>query len=215
MKKSILVSCILFVFSCKKENDIKSNDRTMVPDSTHLKSNMESVPVKNDLTSVEGIRKEYTLIRSKLAGKKLDSLSFSYECEERSGNVVYYSENGILQAVRHFTADSHFSSSENYFIHEGQPFFIFKDDTVWSFNGGTPEKPETKDDVTQQRIYLSGKRVIQCLEKKFSIKSNSSLNPDPEKIPNIENRNCNAQEVIKTFELLMKNKNSKGRIRCL
>nr|WP_314490766.1 hypothetical protein [uncultured Chryseobacterium sp.] len=215
MKKFLLLSGIFLIISCKKNNDKKLSDKSTLSDSIHLKTVKGSSPAEDDLSYVEGVKKEYNLLNSKLTAKKLDSLNFNYECEERSGNVVYYSENGTLKVIRHFTADSHFSSSESYFIHNGQPFFIFKEEAVWSFNGGTPEKPETKDDVTQQRIYLSGKNVIQCLEKKFILKSDSSVNPDPEKIPNEENKNCSAKEVTETFALLLKNKNKKGSIKCL
>lgn len=214
MKKVLLISGLLLIFSCKKENEQKTVENSNPSDSLNLKSNVDSLHLKNDLTSINGIKKEYNLLNSKLIAKKLDSVSFKYECEERSGNVVYYSENGTLKVIKHFTADSHFSSTENYFVNEDQPFFVFKDDTVWSFDGGTPEKPETKDDVTQQRIYFSDNKIIQCLEKKFTIKSSAATKPNPENIPNTESKNCSEKEVQKTFELLLKNKDKKN-IKCL
>lgn len=215
MKKALLISGLLLIFSCKKENEQKTVDNSSSSDSLNLKSNVDSLNTKNALNSVDGIKKEYNLLNSKLLAKKLDSVSFKYECEERLGNVVYYSENGTLKVIKHFTADSHFSSTENYFINDNQPFFVFKDDTVWSFDGGTPEKPQTKDDVTQQRMYFSDDKIIQCLEKKFIIKSSSATKPNPENIPNIESKNCSANEVQETFALLLKNKDKKGSIKCL
>lgn len=215
MKKVLLISVLLLIFSCKKENEPKTVNNSNPSDSLNLKSNVDSLNLKNDLTSVDDIKKEYNLLNSKLLAKKLDSVSFKYECEERSGNVVYYSENGTLKVIKHFTADSHFSSTENYFVNNDQPFFVFKDDTVWSFDGGTPEKPETKDDVTQQRMYFSENKIIQCLEKKFTIKSSVAAKPNPENIPNTESKNCSANEVQETFELLLKNKDKKGSIKCL
>lgn len=215
MKKVLLISGLVLIFSCKKENEQKTVENPSPSDSLHLKSNVDSLGLKNDLSSVDGIKKEYNLLNSKLLAKKLDSVSFKYECEEKSGNVVYYSENGILKVIKHFTADSHFSSTENYFINNNQPFFVFKDDTVWSFDGGTPENPETKDEVTQRRMYFSDQKIIQCLEKKFTIQSSSSTKPNPENIPNTENKNCSAKEVQETFALLLKNKDKKGSIKCL
>lgn len=213
MKKLLLISGLLLILSCKKENEQKTGNNSSPSDSLNLKSNVDSLSLKNDLSSVDGIKKEYNLLNSKLLAKKLDSVGFKYECEERSGNVVYYSENGILKVIKHFTADSHFSSTENYFVNDNQSFFVFKDDTVWSFDGGTPEKPETKDDVTQQRMYFSNNKIIQCLEKKFTIKSSSATPTNPENIPNTESKNCSANEVQETFTLLLKNK--KGSIKCL
>lgn len=64
----------------------------------------------------------------------------------------------------------HFSTAEKYFINNEKPFFIFKDEEVWHFDGGTLEKPEAKDDVTESRIYLSENKVIGCNEKKYSIR---------------------------------------------
>lgn len=215
MKKVLLISGLLLIFSCKKENEQKTVENSNPSDSLNLKSNVDSLHLKNDLSSVDGIKKEYNLLNSKLLAKKLDSVSFKYECEERSGNVVYYSENGILKVIKHFTADSHFSSTENYFVNDNQPFFVFKDETVWSFDGGTPEKPETKDAITQQRMYFSDNKIIQCLEKKFTIKSSAATKPNPENIPNTESKNCSATEVQETFALLLKNKDKKGSIKCL
>lgn len=214
MKKVLLISGLLLIFSCKKENEQKTGNNSNPSDSLNLKTN-DSLDLKNDLSTVDGIKKEYNLLNSKLIAKKLDSVGFRYECEERSGNVVYYSENGTLKVIKHFTADSHFSSIENYFVNDDKPFFVFKDDTVWSFDGGTPEKPETKDDVNQQRMYFSDNKIIQCLEKKFTIKSSVAAKPNPENIPNTENENCAAKDVQETFALLLKNKDKKGSIKCL
>lgn len=215
MKKFLLVFALLLIFSCKNENDKKTVENSASQDSLHLKTNVDSLDLKNDLSSIEGIKKEYNLLNSKLIAKKLDSVSFDFECEERSGNVVYYSENGILKVVKYFSADSHFSSTENYFVNDNQPYFVFKDDTVWSFDGGTPEKPETKDDITEQRFYIVGAKSIKCLEKKYTLKSSSKNNPKSENVPNKEMKNCSVDELQKNFNLLLKNKDKKGNIKCL
>jgi len=213
MKKLILISSLLLIISCKKENKTLEND--VSEEISTSKINEDSLQFKNDLNSVDGIKKEYNLVNSKLTAKKLDSVSFDYECEERSGNVVYYSEKGILKVIKHFNADSHFSSTENYFLYDGKPYFVFKDDTLWSFDGGTPEKPETKDDITEQRFYIVEGKPIQCLEKKYTIKSISKNNPKSENIQNKEMKSCSMDELQKTFDLLMKNKDQKGKINCL
>ncbi|MCU7616511.1 hypothetical protein NZ698_04825 [Chryseobacterium sp. PBS4-4] len=214
MKKLFLISSLIIIISCKKEND-KTLENDVTQEVSNSKINKDSLQLKNDLHSVDGIKKEYNLVNSKLTAKKLDSVSFDYECEERSGNVVYYSEKGILKVVKHFNADSHFSSTENYFVNDGKPYFVFKDDTVWSFDGGTPEKPETKDDITEQRFYIVEGKPIQCLEKKYTLKSSSKNNPKSENVHNKEMKNCSIDELQKTFNLLMKNKEKKGKMNCL
>lgn len=214
MKKLLLISSLTLIISCKKEND-KNPENNVSEEISTSKITGDSLQFKNDLNSVDGIKKEYNLVNSKLTAKKLDSVSFNFECEERSGNVVYYSENGTLKVVKYFTADSHFSSAENYFVNEGKPYFIFKDDTAWSFDGGTSEKPETKDDITEQRFYIVNDTPIQCLEKKYTLRSSSKNNPKSENIQNKELKNCSIDELQKTFNLLMKNQNQKENIKCL
>lgn len=212
MKNLIVLLALLTIFSCKDEKD-KDLANTSSAVTTKVKSHL--LDLEKDLKSISGIKQEYNLVNAELVAKKLDSVGFKYECNEISGNVVYYSENGTLKVVKHFQADSHFSSTESFFIDEGKPYFIFKDDTVWSFDGGTADKPETKDDVTEQRFYLVDGKVIQCLEKKFILRSNSPNNPKSENVPNKEMKNCSMDDLQKTFELLMKNKDRREDGKCL
>lgn len=215
MRKVFLISILLLIFSCNKENKQKTAVNPVSSDSLNLKAPADSLKIKKEINSVDEIKEEYNLVNSKLIAKKLDSVSFDYECEERSGNIVYYSEKGILKVVKHFSADSHFSSTESYFLNNGKLYFIFKDDTGWSFDGGTPEKPETKDEITEQRYYIVNDKSIQCLEKKYTIKSSSKNNPQSESIQNREMKNCSIDGLQKTFSQLMKNREQKGNIKCL
>lgn len=212
MKNITIILALLTIFSCKDEKD-KDLANTSSAVTTKVKSH--SLDFEKDLKSISGIKQEYNLVNAELVTKKLDSVGFKYECNEISGNVVYYSENGTLKVVKHFQADSHFSSTESYFIDEGKPYFIFKDDTAWSFDGGTADKPETKDDVTEQRFYLVDNKAIQCLEKKYTLRSNSPNNPKSENVPNKEMKNCSMDDLQKTFELLMKNKERREDGECL
>lgn len=210
MKNLLLIFALLFVISCKDAKDKNVSNSTNAI-SSKVKSH--SLSLKNNLSSVDGIKQEYSKVNSQLVEKKMDSVGFKYECDEISGNVVYYSDKGVLKAIKHFQADSHFSSTESYFINEGKPFFIFKDDTVWSFDGGTPEKPITKDDVTEQRFYLVDNKTIQCLEKKY-LRSNATNNPKSENVPNKEMKNCSMEKLQKTFDVLMKNKDRRDDGEC-
>ncbi|KFC21782.1 hypothetical protein [Epilithonimonas lactis] len=212
MKNITIILALLTIFSCKDEKD-KDLANTSSAVTTKVKSH--SLDLEKDLKSISGIKQEYNLVNAELVAKKLDSVGFKYECNEISGNVAYYSENGTLKVVKHFQADSHFSSTESYFIDEGKPYFIFKDDTAWSFDGGTADKPETKDDVTEQRFYLVDNKAIQCLEKKYILRSNSPNNPKSENVPNKEMKNCSIADLQKTFELLMKNKDRREGGKCL
>lgn len=202
----------MFLFACKDEKD-KNAANSSSAISSKIKSH--SISLEKDLKSINGIKQEYALVNEQLIEKKLDSVGFKYECDEISGNVVYYSEKGTLKMVKHFQADSHFSSTESYFINDGKPYFIFNDETVWSFDGGTPEKPITKDDVTEQRFYLIDNKTIQCLEKKYTLRSNDTNNPKSENVPNAEMKNCSIADLQKTFDVLMKNKDRRDAGKCL
>lgn len=212
MQKVFFLLTLFFIASCKKDNDKTNPDNYVI---NKIQEAKDSINLKNNLNSVDKIRKEYNLVNSQLVAKKLDSVSFGYECEERTGNVIYYSENGNLKLIKHFQADSHFSSTESYFVNDGKPYFIFKNETIWSFDGGTPEKPITKDDVTEQRFYIIENKSVQCFEKKYTIKSNSINNSKSENIPNKKMKNCSIAELQKSFDLLMKNKYRKADGKCL
>ncbi|MFY1046229.1 hypothetical protein [Chryseobacterium sp. GP-SGM7] len=213
MKKLFLLSAITLLSSCENKkhnsNDTKSSDslKTIVKKDFLINTSSPQ--------TVGEIKAEYSSLNNQLLAKKLDSTSFDYECNEISGNVVYYSSNGELKSIRHFYADSHFSSVENYYLKNGKPYFMFTDNTVWNFDGGTSEKPETKDEIEQQRIYIVNDKPIECLEKKFTIKSSSKNNPKPENVQNVQSKNCSYSELQKTFEILLNNIGKKGKTTCI
>jgi hypothetical protein len=209
MKIILTTLCFVLVISCKKEK----------PANLQNTSSKDSMTVKNDSVqsnetpqNIDQIKKEFTVLNDKLLSKKLDSTGFDYNCEEIEGEVHFYYENKKLKMVKHFFADSHFSSVTKYYVKNDKIFFIFKDDTVWQFDGGTSEKPITKDSINQQRIYLQNGNPIQCLEKNFTIRS-IGKNVDPETVPNKE-RKCDVKELMKTYQTIIKNKYKKDKIMC-
>lgn len=212
MKSIFLILTFVFIFSCKKETD-KSFVKVRISTDT-----LPSDPLKDSskLLSIEEIKKEYQTINNELNKNKLDSISFDYNCsDERSGTVTFFSDQKGLRLIKHFYAEySHFSSVENYFIKNNTLFFIFKEDTSWNFDGGTPEKPETKDDIIEHRVYLQNNKPIKCFEKKYSIHSKESTHPNVNMIANREIL-CSIDDLLKTYQLLLKNKTKKGEIKCL
>ncbi len=215
MKNLILIFSVFFISSCKKENDKSTINSAVSQDSVSVKTDRDSSSLDQGLNTIDNIKSAYQLTNSQLLAKKLDSVSFEYDCDESSGTVVFYSDQNDLKAIKHSYAEhSHFSSVDQYFINDNQPYFIFQTETVWSFDGGTAEKPETKDDVTEKRFYIINEKATQCLEKKYILKSNSSNNPKSENIPNKQLKNCSIAELQKSFDLLMKNKNRRGNGKC-
>jgi len=209
MKIIITSICLALLLSCNKQKESSeqssSKDLSTVKKDTALPGGVPQ--------TIDEIKKEFTAINEKLLSQNLDSTGFTYTCEETEGRADFYDEKQNLRMVKHFFADSHFSSVTNYYVKNNDVFFIFKEETVWQFDGGTPEKPITKDSISQQRIYLKNGNTIQCLEKNFTIRS-AGKNINPETVPN-KKGNCDAKELMDIYLKIMKNKDRKDKNLCL
>lgn len=207
MKNIPILLSLILIFSCEKQSPIKTNSASK--DKAN-KTSQISDAAKILLQNTDEIKAEYTKINQQINTKKLDSTSFNYECNERSGTVVYYSQNGKIRSIKHsFSEYSHYSAIENYFVNNDQAFFIFKQETVWNFDGGTAEKPETKDEITEKRLYYINNKLEKCLEKKYTIRSADKRKLNPDNIKNYESKTCPDKELMKTFSNLMSHKNKK------
>ncbi|REC78568.1 hypothetical protein DRF60_08955 [Chryseobacterium elymi] len=213
MRTMLIAAILLLAFSCKKDKNKATHTTSVSTNSMILKKNP---PQKHTADSIAEIKKEYGILQTHLEAKKLRSNGFTYNCnEEPSGEATFFSDKDEVKIIEHFyTEHSHFSASEKYFIKNGEPFFIFKKETVWSFDGGTPEKPITKDDITETRIYLQNNKPLKCLEKKYSIRSDSKEKNISDQISGKEIQ-CSPGELLKTYQSLLKHKNQKGEIKCL
>lgn len=212
MKILLLTLSFLAIVSCKKENAETIQNNSGIDNVTINKS---SETLNDSITSIEDIKKEYAAVNNLLSTKQLDSAKFTYNCDEKEGEVILYYENKDLRMVKDFYAEhSHFSSSTKYYVKNNKVFFIFKEETEWNFDeGGTPEKPETKDDINEKRIYVLHDKAIQCLEKNYTIRSKGN-NKNPDSVPNKETK-CNISGLMKNYHLILKNKDRKGEINCL
>lgn len=213
MKTIFITAFLTLLVSCRKENSKEIFQPSANPD----RSAAQTVSAPADSSDpADSIRKEYNRLHALLEAKKLTTKGFTYNCnEEPSGEVTFYSDKGEIKVIRHSYAEhSHFSAVEQYFIKNGKPFFIFREEAVWSFDGGTSEKHITKDDITETRIYIQNGKPIRCLEKIYSIRSDGSEKPDPAKIPGKEIP-CTIEGLMKTYELLIKNKDQKEKKQCL
>jgi len=211
MKRIITTACFAVFNSCKKEHIAAPGSEGSPGKNTAVKK--DSTGQSGPLRNIADIKEEFAVLNAKLQSKQLDSSGFTYECAETSGEAGFYYEGGQLSVIKHFTADSHFSSVTRYYLKNDEIFFILKEDAVWSFDGGTAEKPVTKDDISQQRVYLVEGSPVKCLEKEFTLRSAGS-NPDPEKIPNRE-IDCNVQKLMKDYLRVLKNIDKKDRIDCI
>lgn len=214
MKTLLLTASLFLVFSCKNEKNKTINKGSVSKDNTVIKNDSLQASTVED--PIVQIKKEYAVLQTQLETKKLNSSQFTYDCNgEPSGEVIFHSDKDEVKVIEHFYAEhSHFSGSEKYFIKDEKPFFIFRQETVWNFDGGTPEKPVTKDDITETRIYLQNNQPLKCLEKKYSIKSDQKEKTASDTIPGKEIQ-CSVDELLKNYQSLLKHKDQKGAIQCL
>lgn len=204
---------LLLAISCKKEKSETLQNKSSDNDTVTLKNDLK---IQNDsVKTIADIKTEYARLNNLLISRKLDSTKFNYNCDEKEGEITLYFQDKKLAAVKDFYAEhSHFSSSTTYFVKNDQVFFIFNDETVWNFDdGGTPEKPETKDDIKEKRIYILNNKAVQCFEKNYSLRSKGN-NTNPESITNKEIK-CDIDGFMKTYQLILKNRNKRGDIKCL
>ncbi|WP_294285557.1 hypothetical protein [uncultured Chryseobacterium sp.] len=209
MKNSIIAVCLVLIISCNKQREgLEKNSSKDLP-----KIKKDTVLPDGTPKNINEIKQEFTALNKKLLSRSLDSTSFMYTCNEIEGKADFYYEKQNLRMVKHFFADSHFSSVTNYYVKNNDVFFIFKEETLWQFDGGTPEKPITKDSVSEQRIYLQKGKAIQCLEKHFTVRS-AGKNVNPEKVPN-KSGNCNVKELMEIYQKILENKDRKDKMLCL
>ncbi|AZA85816.1 hypothetical protein EG349_02940 [Chryseobacterium shandongense] len=213
MKITLISLSLLLAISCKKEKSKTLQNKSSDNDTVTLKNDLK---IQNDsVKTIADIKTEYARLNNLLISRKVDSTKFNYNCDEKEGEVILYFQDKKLAAVKDFYAEhSHFSSSTTYFVKNDQVFFIFNDETVWNFDdGGTPEKPETKDDIKEKRIYILNNKAVQCFEKNYSLRSKGN-NTNPESIPNKEIK-CDIDGFMKTYQLILKNRNKRDDIKCL
>lgn len=200
---------LLFLFSCKKE----AKNQVVSQPKTDLIINTDSITSNKNPENIDDIKNEFALMNEKLRAKRYDSTTFDYQCDEVYGNVVYYTEKGDLKSIKHIHGDSHFSSVENYYLNNGKLFFIYQKETLWSFDGGTSDKPDTKDDIQEKRFYYINDKLNYCRNKKYTVRTKNQSKP--ENIYDEESKNCDDGKLRKTFEILLKNKEKTGKNSCI
>lgn len=158
--------------------------------------------------NVEEVRHMYTDTRSLVDQQGLDTTSFAYDCHgEKKGRLVYYSEAGQLRLIVHqYNEHDHYEATDQYYIKNDSLYFVFLKGTAWSFESGTVSA--TRDDITEKRIYLPDANPMLCLEKKYSIHSQSPKNPSSEDIDNVEVDCPSSSSLHRSYHLFAKYQNT-------
>ena len=197
---------LLFLIAACNEN---SNHNTVNSNEAQKHDSVTaSVSISNSDTiprHIEGIKKTYEMTLAQLKNGVLDSTSFKYSCNnERNGTVSYFLDKGALRMIVHrYNEYSHHSAEDYYFVKDSILFFTYFERVSWSFDG--PEG-STKDNVTEQRVYLIDQKPIRCLEKKFVVRSKESNNPKSETVANKEVSCASLESVINPFLVLLKHR---------
>lgn len=190
---------LLFCTSCT-QNTEKS---TLRNEQTSTQVSVDTVTKTNKvLNTVEDIQKAYASVMKQFGDGTLDSTSFKYSCqEEKGGTVTYFSDKGKLRMVVHrYHEYDHYFAVDRYFVEDNKLYFAYLNGVSWSFEDGGG----TRDNVTEQRIYVVNQQPVRCLEKKYVIRSNGIDNPLSETVPNKE-VDCKAPaSIIGPYRLLLK-----------
>ncbi|HTN20566.1 MAG TPA: hypothetical protein VL125_08830 [Pelobium sp.] len=198
------------LFSCNTSSK-KEIQTEKVSKITETKSSV------NKIETLAQIPVAYQTIDSLVRQKSVDSSSFSYNCAgEKSGKVTYYRKNNELILVEKIYAEySHTEGKDQYFIKDGQPFFVFRKITVWAFDGNAKVEGATIDKVTEKRFYLVNGKLEKCLQKQYEISSTTKEDVDPTRIENKKSDCPSVENLLTDYNVLLSHKNQHTNIECL
>lgn len=213
IKKIFYLVILAGLFSCGEN---KTNPETPAEDegsTSNRALESEQQKIRKQIRNIEDIRCEHSHIISRVKNRSLDTTSFKYNCNgEKAGNVTFFYENGEMRLIRHtYNEYSHFSATDDYFIQNDSLFFVFQHHLAWSFTG----QDQTQDKITERRFYVLNNKPVQCLEKKYTIKSDDDNPPESDKIANKEVQCAPFEDIFIDYELLFGLKERKGDMGCL
>ena len=204
LKNYLLIAFLGVLFSCTSNQQQETQEMVLVHEDTLPLSPPPPKDTVTKLTNAAQIQNAYAEIIADYEKGKLDSTSFKYNCNgEKSGTVTYFSQKGDLKMITHTYAEyDHHEMKDRYFVQDSIPFFAHLRSLSWSFESG-PEGA-TKDQITEQRIYLLNWKPIQCLEKKYEIRLHAGVNPKPADVQNKTVDCTSTKSIEKPYRLLVK-----------
>lgn len=213
MKNLVYLVAFVALISCKENTTLIEDSPAVAAPGAEANSPTDSSEVLQTIESVADIQKEYTRVTSNIQSGKMDSTSFSYNCNvEKKGTVTYFSETGQLRMIKHrYNEYSHFSATEQYVVKDSALFFVLQSSLAWSF----VDQNQTKDNVTENRIYIIDSKPVKCLQKKFTVYSNTKDAPQADTVPNKEIECAALEPISDKFALLLKYANREEELACL
>lgn len=212
--KSLFYAAIIFsMFSCR-ENSTSGEETAPGSETKTAETATEPAAERFDkIKDIEDIKAEQLEIISGIERGSMDSTSVKYNCNgEKTGRIIYYSENDRLRLIRHiYNEYSHFSATEEYFLKDEVPFFVFYKQVAWSF----VNQDQTRDNITEKRFYIINNAPVKCLQKKFTVLSNDEDALSSDMVPNEEIQCSSLESIREDLELLFKFQNQKEDLSCL
>ena len=207
---SCLTAAVLISCTSKPANTVAQSPANLNTDTTKVAK--PAIIQYNPPKTTEEIKVAYQYITAQLSNKALDSTTFEYNCNnEKSGTVTFYTDHSQLRLIKHnYSEYDHFSSSDSFFVTGDKLFFVYRKTIVWSFESG-PEG-STKDDVTESRNYFINEKPVKCLEKKYTIHSQSPEKPKHDQISSKEVSCKETPTLLAQYKLLLsyQHKHTKG-----
>lgn len=216
MKKTIfLLSLIVGLMACQTNPE---NAGTVGREQADTQPGGAVTPAeKATLKTLDDIRVQYQRIVIQKQNGALSTSSFKYDCSgEKSGTVTFYSDDNGLQLIEHQRSEySHFEATDQYYVMDDRPFFVYYEHTSWSFDEAGGQDNATRDNITEQRFYLINHELVQCLEKNYTTRSSTEENPLSAEVPNREVACPPVEELTASFAQLLKYQDQRQTIGCL
>ncbi|UOB18004.1 hypothetical protein [Abyssalbus ytuae] len=219
MSHKIIYSLLLtVVLSACNSNTNKKEETDKTDTEIIAEENPKAVqesPQKID--NVEAIKKGYMSITDKIATSELKQTSFEFDCAgEQVGKVTYYWDGNELKMIEKIYGEySHRNATEQYYISNGKPYFIYTKITDWSFDSDSGKEGATKDNVQEYRYYIIDEKLVKCLKKEYTIRSAALENPDPNTINNATINCPGNEELLEPFKKLFNYREQSAKIQCL
>ena len=182
MKNIYYLFILLSFISCRDNSNSVESSLQEDNNTTTSKDQEDQREPLREMTNIEDIKKEYSYILSMTISRSMDSTFFNYNCNgEKEGKVFYFYEDEQLRLIRHtYNEYSHFSATDEYFIKDAEPFFVFYNQLAWNFAG----QNQTEDNITERRFYILNNQPIECLEKKYTVIANDENSPESDRVAN-------------------------------
>ncbi|MCB0646972.1 MAG: hypothetical protein KDC49_09935 [Saprospiraceae bacterium] len=206
MKDILILMLVVAIFACNRKNSSKNiygaaNQHTEVE---------EKIIEKGDtIKDKEDIVEAYNAIVEAQEDDVLDTVMLDYDCNgEKKGKVIYYSLDGELKKIFHqYNEYDHFVGNEEYYIQNGQVFFAYYKHLTWNFESAEV----TRDNIHELRYYVIDHDPYECLEKKFSVLDQDSIQVVGDRIPNLSSECSNFNLVMSEYQKLMAFRETQGK----